>query len=473
MNFEKKYFTRSSLTVAALMLAGCVVETRTPAFAVPAETESVTEITEVTADGVTDLSEKEVSATEISTATVPVVPEKLMPADPASLSIEEIEAEMKALSEATGKLHLEKTLIESRLGLAMSETESAMQALSLEKMLLDADRAERMAKIAEEIAEVEEERTELERRLALENARANAAFRQKQKELSLLELVLREQQMKLNSTNMNTQYAVAMADKQAQLSTLAPTATATKYLKEPFVDGTLYISDRRVALNGPVTSELAKTVCDQLYFFNNKSEEYPIFIVIDNSPGGSVAAGYQIQKAMQSCKAPVYVVVKSMAASMAAVIATTAERSFCFPNTRILHHQISSGVKGNLTVMREGVETGALWYKRFGEPVAKKMGLTLDEFTKQMYAHNSDGDWMEPGYRAVELKWVDHVVDRIEETGLISVAGKTPDRAMPQAPQGMKEEVDAQGRRFVELPVLENPFDFWAIYDKNNYYRAR
>ncbi|MBQ8445377.1 MAG: peptidase S14, partial [Opitutales bacterium] len=94
-------------------------------------------------------------------------------------------------------------------------------------------------------------------------------------------------------------------------------------------------------------------------------------------------------------------------------------------------------------------------------------------FTKQMYENNSDGDWMEAGHRAVELKWIDHVVDRIEETGIISVAEKTAKPPRPQMPVGLTEETDAQGRRYVELPVLENPLDFWAIYDKNNYYRTR
>lgn len=464
MNFEKKYFTRSALTIAALMFAGCAAGTPPVSADVPAKTEkevapAVAEAVPVEAETATAAASKDVS--------VPA------PADLSALSPEQIEAELKSLSEATGKIHLEKTLIESRLGLAMSENEKALQALSLEKMQLDAARADFSAKIAEEIAGIEEERTELERRLALETSRANAAFRQKQKELNLLEMVLREQQMKLNSASMNTQYAVTMADKRDQLSRLAPEAVAPKYLKEPLVDGTLYISDRRVTLNGPVTADSAKAVCDRLYFFNNQNPEYPIFLVIDHSPGGSVAAGYQIQKAMQSCTAPVYVVVKNMAASMAAVIATTAERSFCFANTRILHHQISSGVEGNLTVMREGVAMGELWYKRFGEPVAKKMGITLEEFTKQMYAHNSDGDWMESGHRAVELKWIDHVVDRIEETGIISVAGTPAQPPRPQMPMGLTEETDAQGRRYVELPVLENPLDFWAIYDKNNYYRTR
>lgn len=471
MNFEKQYFTRSALTIAALMFAGCAAGTPPASADVPAKTDG--DAAPAVADAVPVTAETAIVAAEEVAVVVPGQNIAPAPTDLSALTPEQIEAELKSLSEATGKIHLEKKLVESRLGLAMSENEKALEALSLEKMQLDADRADFSAKIAEEIAGIEEERTELERRLALETSRANAAFRQKQKELSLLEMVLREQQMKINSASMNTQYALTMADKRDQLSRLAPEAVTPKYLKEPFVDGTLYISDRRVTLNGPVTAASAKAVCDRLYFFNNQNPEYPIFLVIDHSPGGSVAAGYQIQKAMQSCTAPVYVVVKNMAASMAAVIATTAERSFCFANTRILHHQISSGVEGNLTVMREGVAMGELWYKRFGEPVAKKMGITLEEFTKQMYENNSDGDWMEAGHRAVELKWIDHVVDRIEETGIISVAEKNAKPPRPQMPVGLTEETDAQGRRYVELPVLENPLDFWAIYDKNNYYRTR
>ncbi|MBR6797166.1 MAG: ATP-dependent Clp protease proteolytic subunit [Opitutales bacterium] len=471
MLFEKKYLTRSALSLAALMFAGCAAGTPVATADVPAKA----------GDGVhagEEVELQQVSETS-ATDTLVVVDEEIevVPANaPKMLSKEEIEKELKKLSEETNKIHLEKSLIESRLALASSENERAMQAMKLEKMVLDAERAERSAKIAEEIAGLEDERTEIERRIALENSRSAATFRAKQKELSLLEMALREQQLEMNGENMRTQYVMSMAEKQEKLSRLAPKAAVSpKYLKEPFVDGTLYISDRRVPLNGPITEDSAKTVCEQLYFFNNQNSEYPIFIVIDSSPGGSVAAGYQIQKAMQSCTAPVYVVVKSFAASMAAVITTTAERSFCYANSRILHHQISTGVQGNLTMLREGVAMGELWYKRFGEPVAKKMGLTLEEFTRQMYAHNSDGDWQENGERAVELKWVDHIAERIEETGVISLENppKEPNNGMMMPTPPMPEQTDAQGRRFVELPVLENPFDFWAIYDKTGYYRAR
>ena len=55
-------------------------------------------------------------------------------------------------------------------------------------------------------------------------------------------------------------------------------------------------------------------------------------------------AGYKILKAMEGSAAPVYVVVKSFAASMAANIATQSKKSFAYPNAIILHHQISGSL---------------------------------------------------------------------------------------------------------------------------------
>ncbi len=460
MNFERKFFTPSALISAVFMIAGCAAGTPAVSADEPAAVPAAT---------------GETPAPASAPAAVPAVemPSPVSARVPAELTAAEITDELKRLAEETEKIATEKSLIESRLALSAAEFERQSSALALEKMRLDAARAETSAKLADELADIEEERSELERRLALESARAAAALREKQQRLTALELESRELQAELNAGSMEAKFAVAVTDAKAQLSKLAPDAAQSpRYLKEPLVDGTLYVSDRRVSLNGVITDVLAKNVCERLYFYDNQNSGYPIFIVIDSSPGGSVSAGYQIQRAMRSCKSPVYVVVKNFAASMAAVITTMAERSYCFPNTRILHHQVSSGVQGNLTVMREGVAEGERWYERFASPIAKKMGISLEEFTKQMYAHNSDGDWQETGTRAAELKWVDTVVSRIEETGIISIADPAVAK-IPVVPNALAERTDAQGRRFVELPVLENPFDFWAIYDKNNYYRAR
>lgn len=242
-----------------------------------------------------------------------------------------------------------------------------------------------------------------------------------------------------------------------------------EYPLEPFKDGVLTVSDRRILLDGPIVAGVADMVNDQIHYFNNKDENQPIFIIIDRNPGGSVMEGYRIVKAIQASKAPVHVVVKSYAASMAAVIATLAPHSYAYPNAVILHHQMMSMSFGNLTQQKEQLDIMKKWDKRLTEPVARKMGLSRDEFVKRMYEHNSDGDWEEFGDDAQRLKWVDHVVHEIRETGIV----KEPEIKKDEKPKlffGLAEETDSNGQRFVRLPRLQ-PYDAYWIDNQDNYYR--
>ncbi|MDE2489790.1 MAG: ATP-dependent Clp protease proteolytic subunit [Elusimicrobia bacterium] len=241
------------------------------------------------------------------------------------------------------------------------------------------------------------------------------------------------------------------------------------YEAQPFKDGVLTISDRRIALDGPIVTGVADYVTDRIHYFNNKSSTEPIFIVIDRCPGGSVMEGYRIVKAIQASRAPVSVVVKSYAASMAAVIATLAPHSYAYPNAIILHHQIMSFSFGNLTEQKEQLADLKKWYRRLSAPVAAKMGISLDQFTKEMYQHNSDGNWEEFGDKAVKLKWVDHVVREIRETGIVKQPGDAAPTPM-SAMFGLKEEVDHDGKRFMRLPRLQ-PYDAYWIDNQDGYYR--
>lgn len=249
------------------------------------------------------------------------------------------------------------------------------------------------------------------------------------------------------------------------------------YLKEPLDGKRLVLSDRRVALNGVIGMKTADEIVAQINYYNNRDRELPIFIVIDDSPGGSVMAGYKILKAMQGSEAPVYVVVKSFAASMAACITTLAERSFAYPNAVIMHHQIASLSGGNLTQQQEWVREMEEWWKRLAGPVADKMGITREEFIKRMYERSSSGDWNEFADQAQKLKWVDVVVDEIQETGTLRHPSEAASESGMLATAGQSEtEVvaatrDNQGRPYMMLPRL-NPMDCYWLYNPDGYYRA-
>lgn len=242
-----------------------------------------------------------------------------------------------------------------------------------------------------------------------------------------------------------------------------------EYLQQPFVDGRLIISDRRIALNGPIMSGTSTYITERIQYFNNKDPNYPIFLVIDNCPGGSVMEGAQVLKAMEGSQAPVYVVVKSLAASMAAVITALAEQSFAYPNALIIHHQIWSGMLGNMTQQAEFLKMTQDWSQRMMGPVADKMGLSLEQMILQMYEHNSDGNWRAFADQATTLKWVDHVIQRIDETAFLT---QPTEQKVPELNffLSMPEQTDKDGKLFVQLPP-PSAGDVYHLYNPHLYYR--
>jgi len=243
--------------------------------------------------------------------------------------------------------------------------------------------------------------------------------------------------------------------------------TPAEYAVEPFQNGILTISDRKIELNGPIMSGSADFVCDRIDFFNNQDRTKPIFVVIDNSPGGSVMQGYRILKAVQTSDAPVHVVVKSFAASMAATIATLAPHSYAYPNAIILHHQMSGAAIGNMTNMEEEVKTMREWERRLAEPIAKKMGISLDEFKARMYSAKKSGDWDEFADKAVQLKWIDHLVNEIREEGIRTKpsGGRSGSMWMTML------QHDEQGKPYFLLPPLD-PYDCYFMVNPRGFYRV-
>ena len=395
---------------------------------------------------------------------------------------EEISPEQKAAMKEADRMRTEKARIDAEVALAEAKRTEELAPLNAETAKLSAERALRLAKASAEAAALEDERAKLERQAALEAARSTARLSERNNKIRELEAEAKQLQLEAANTIARLSNEIQRFQKEDEARKIASKAKP-KYLKDPLVDGVLYISDRRISFNGAVTEQLADYVCTRISFYNNQSSEFPIFIVVDNSPGGSVAAGYQIQKAMAASKAPVHVVVKGFAASMTAVICTLAERSYCYPNTILLHHQASNVVRGNMTVLKEQIDFTNQWFDRLATPVAKKMGISLQEFVKQMYANDSSGDWQAFGDKAKELKWVDNVIERIEETAILDllpvpVAPSSMPSPLPQPPtrteiSGVTSRVDDKGRPYFELPALANPFDAWWLYDPQGLYRAR
>jgi len=341
-----------------------------------------------------------------------------------------------------------------------------------------------------EIARLKMERELITERLALESAKRDEAVKDAvaEAEVTIAELSreaeisrIRAEKLASDLKSVQSESAMELVRLKSEIETIQTMEkrelfadSEPVYLQNPLRDdGVLVISDRRIPLNGLIGSETADFITNRIDFWNNLDRKLPIFIVIDASPGGSVMSGYRILKAMEASEAPIHVVVKSFAASMAACIATLAEESYAYPNAVILHHQISSQIffaRLNLTQQKEFYEESQRWWKRLATPVAKKMGISTEDFIKKMYSKSTSGDWSEFGDRAKELKWVNHIVEGIVESS-ITVNPDLGDKENAKK-EALAEQLDGDGKVFTYLPRL-NPKDVYFLYNPDSYYRMR
>lgn len=395
------------------------------------------------------------------------VPEEAVPAEAPKKAPARLTADQKKQLEIR-LLNARKARIDAEIALERARLGEQLAARNAERSRLETETALRAARTAAKLSDIDADKRKLDAVLARDKVRGELERAERENKLRAAEIDVKIAQCEQGLALARGERKVAQVQAAETLRGIAP-SDASAPAKDPLADGVLRVSDRRIELNGVVTPELADYVCSRIYFYNNQSAEYPIFIVIDSSPGGSVAAGYQILKAMESSRAPVYVVVKSYAASMAAVITTSAERSFCYAGTVILHHQPSTGTKGNLTQLRESLELVTAWTRRINEKIAAKMGLSYEEYVAAMYKHNSRGDWSEFGEGARELHWVTDVVEAIDEAGIVRKDAADPAGKSPRG--GIELKTDERGRPYVELPALPSG-DAWMVHDPRNFYRV-
>jgi len=396
------------------------------------------------------------------------------PATPDDPKTAEMKKETARLAADRDRLVTENAIAKERLA-----AELASRRADLERASLKAEEEKGRIAAEFEAAKQKSDRELTSLRMESERLMLEGAIAKAKSDLRISEMRLEEAESRTEITRL----ATVIEQKEKELTAAQYADTKPSYPENPHQGQTLIVSDRRIALNGAIVTSTADDISDKIAYFNNKNSKLPIFIVIDNSPGGSVMAGYRILKAMQGSEAPVYVVVKSFAASMAACIATLADKSFAYPNAVILHHQISSGTFGNLTQQKESIQETEEWWQRLAGPIAAKMGISTEEFIKKMYSKVSSGDWSEFADKAAQLKWIDFIVDDIRETAQVKHPDLNPKPTptftiLPTRGTGeasaaipyLTEGIDEKGRPCMFLP-RPNPKDVYYLFNPDGYYR--
>jgi ATP-dependent Clp protease, protease subunit len=117
------------------------------------------------------------------------------------------------------------------------------------------------------------------------------------------------------------------------------------------IDSTL-LDARRIFICKSIDNDIAHDVIKKLWYLELQDPKKPILLVI-NSPGGSVDAGFAIWDAIKMISSPVSTLVTGMAASMGSILMLAAPKGkrFATPNSRIMIHQpsLSGTIQGQAT----------------------------------------------------------------------------------------------------------------------------
>jgi len=166
------------------------------------------------------------------------------------------------------------------------------------------------------------------------------------------------------------------------------------------------LKDRIIFIGSEIDQPTSNSVIAQLLFLEAKAPDKEIQIYI-NSLGGSVSDGLAIYDTMQYIRAPISTISVGISASIAAIILTagTKGKRFALPNSRILLHQPSGGVKG----VASDIEIHAEEIIKIRERLHKILSEHTNQALKKIKADTDRDFWM-TSQEALAYGLIDEVI---------------------------------------------------------------
>ena len=177
------------------------------------------------------------------------------------------------------------------------------------------------------------------------------------------------------------------------------------------------LKDRIVFLNGEVNQATADIIIPQLLFLESENPDADINLYI-RSPGGSVIDGLAIYDTIKYIKPAVSTVCLGQACSMGSLLlaAGAPGKRYSLPNSRIMIHQLSSGI-GRSTA--KDIEIQAEEIRKLSKQLTQiYVDLTGKSYEELVVAMDRD-KFMDPN-EAVTWGLIDKVLTNRTEISLLS-----------------------------------------------------
>lgn len=171
------------------------------------------------------------------------------------------------------------------------------------------------------------------------------------------------------------------------------------------------LKSRSVLLFGPIEPKLTQDIFQRLLVLDDADPERPIKMLI-NSPGGVADDGFAMYDLIKSLRAPVTTVVTGLAASAATIVlaAPPKERRLILPNSRVMLHQPSSGVRGTASDIAISAKEIIRLRKKANELFVRETGQPLDKLEGDMHR-----DYWMSAEESVEYGLIGRVIESLHD----------------------------------------------------------
>lgn len=145
------------------------------------------------------------------------------------------------------------------------------------------------------------------------------------------------------------------------------------------------LKDRIIFLGTPIDDTVANLIMAQLLHLESEDPDKEVALYI-NSPGGSVTSLFAIYDTIQHVKTPISTFCMGQAASAAAVLlaAGSPGKRFALPHARVLLHQPSGGVEGQVTDIEIQAREISRMKDEINRVLAFHTGQTLEQIQKDI-----------------------------------------------------------------------------------------
>ena len=166
------------------------------------------------------------------------------------------------------------------------------------------------------------------------------------------------------------------------------------------------LKDRNIIIGTPIDDNVANVVIAQILYLEFEAPDKDITIYI-NSPGGVATAGLAIYDTMQFVKSDISTICMGQAASAAAILlaAGTKGKRMSLPNARVLIHQPSGGMQGQVSDINIHAKEMLDLKERVNKILAKHTGQPIKKIET-----DTDRDFFMSAEQAKQYGIIDEVI---------------------------------------------------------------